>query len=287
MTRVIHTARELREYVTMTKRNRFSLGFVPTMGALHDGHLSLVHRSVQDNDCTIVSVYVNPLQFGEGEDFESYPRTLDTDVGICEEANADVVFAPTVREMQRPGRSTVVVVRGVTEEFEGARRPRHFEGVATIVTTLLNMVQPDRAYFGQKDYQQTLVIRRLVSDLAVPVEVVVCPIVRDEDGLALSSRNRSLSPEDREEALRLPQALARAEQLANEGERDANRLRAAMVEMTASVRDDVLLDYADVVDPDTLIPLETIETRALLIAVLRVGTTRLLDNVVVRTGGVA
>lgn len=281
MTRVLKSLGEMREWASAAKRNRFSVGFVPTMGALHDGHRSLMRRSWPENDRTVVSIYVNPLQFLPGEDFEKYPRTFERDLAACEAEKVDVVFAPDVREIRPPDLSTRIVVGGVSETFEGARRPGHFDGVATIVATLFHAVQPDRAYFGQKDYQQTVVIRRMVRDLAMPVDVVVCPIVRDPDGLAMSSRNVYLSPAHREEALRLPRALEAAERAAAAGERDASRLRALMADAMTSPRDDVRPDYADVVDPDSLAPLARIEGRAVLLAVLRCGPVRLLDNRIV------
>jgi pantoate--beta-alanine ligase len=285
MTRVVRDPDEIGEYVDMLRRNRISCGFVPTMGALHEGHASLIRRSVQANDRTVVSVYVNPLQFGDGEDFERYPRTFDNDLAACEREGADVLFAPSVKDMQPPGRTTMVSVAGVTEDFEGARRPGHFDGVATIVTRLFNVVRPDRAYFGQKDYQQTVVIRRLVRDLAFPVQVVVCPIVRDADGLALSSRNRYLSDEDRAVALRLPWALAEAERRVLEGETDGDAIRAGLAEDLDAEREDVVAEYADLVDPDSLVPLDSLQGHGVLLAVLRVAGTRLLDNRIVAPPG--
>jgi pantoate--beta-alanine ligase len=287
VTRIVRDCDELRRHVRMLRKNRFTVGFVPTMGALHDGHRSLMRRSYKDNDRTIVSVYVNPLQFGAGEDFERYPRDLDKDVAACRAEQVDVVFAPSAAQMNPPGRTTMVRVDGVSEDYEGAERPGHFAGVATIVATLFNLVQPDRAYFGQKDYQQTVVIRRMVKDLAVPVEIAVCPIVRDADGLAMSSRNVYLSAEDRKEALRLPQALVRAERHVLDGETSAARLRKLMRAAMRSKRADVTIDYADVVHPDTLVPLGEVAGHAVLLAVLRVGRVRLLDNRVVAPPGVA
>lgn len=287
MTRVIRDRDEMRRYVRMLRKNRFSIGFVPTMGALHEGHRSLMRRSFKENDRTIASVYVNPLQFGPGEDFERYPRDLDKDVGICRGESVDIVFAPSAAQMNPPGRTTSVRVAGVSEDYEGAERPGHFDGVATIVATLFNVVQCDRAYFGQKDYQQTVVVRRMAQDLAIPAEIVVCPIVRDPDGLALSSRNVYLTPEDRKEALRLPHALVKAEQHVLEGETDCARLRKLMRAAMRSKRDDVKIGYADVVHPETLVPLGKLEGHAVLLAVLRVGRTRLIDNRVVAPPGTA
>jgi pantoate--beta-alanine ligase len=287
VTRVISDRHEIRDFVRMLKKNHISLGFVPTMGALHEGHRSLMRRSFKDNDRTIVSVYVNPLQFGPSEDFERYPRDLEKDVAQCRAEKVDVVFAPTVAQMNPPGRTTSITVAGVSEDYEGAERPGHFSGVATIVATLFGVVQPDRAYFGQKDYQQTVVVRRMVQDLAMPVDVVVCPIVRDPDGLALSSRNVYLSADDRKEALRLPAALVKAEHAVLGGETSCEKLKEMMEAAMRSKRADVGIDYADVVHPETMVPLGEITGHAVLLAVLRVGRTRLLDNRVVAPPGTA
>ncbi len=287
MTRVMRSCDEVRAYARMLQRNQFSTGFVPTMGALHEGHRSLMRRSFRENDRTIVSIYVNPLQFGPAEDFERYPRNLEKDVDACRAEKVDVVFAPTVAEMQPPGRTTTVRVGAVTEEFEGALRPGHFDGVATIVAMLLHLVQPDRSYFGQKDYQQTVVVRRMVRDLAFPGEIVVCPTLRDPDGLAMSSRNVYLSAEDRKEALRLPAALRKVEQAVLQGETDGDKLRRVLRTALRSKRDDVKADYADLVHTETLVPLANLEGHGVLIAVLRVGNTRLIDNLVVAPPGTA
>jgi len=285
VTRVVRDPAELGEFVDMLRRNRISCGFVATMGALHDGHASLVRRSVHENDRTIVSVYVNPLQFGEGEDLEAYPRSLDDDVALCERERADIIFAPSVKDMQPPGSATVVTVRGISDDFEGALRPGHFDGVATVVARLFNLVRPDRAYFGQKDFQQTVVVRRMVADLGFPVAVVVCPIVRDAAGLALSSRNRYLSDDQRAIALRLPNALEAAEVLVLQGERSGDVIRALLAEALASPEDDVEVEYADLVEPSTLSPIVRLSGHGVLLAVLRVGTTRLLDNRIVAPPG--
>ena len=287
MTRLVRDVAEMRRYVRMLRRNGISIGFVPTMGALHAGHRSLMSRSFRDNDRTVVSVYVNPLQFGPGEDYERYPRDIDRDLEACRAERADVVFAPSAAEMNPPGRTTSVQVAGVSEDFEGAERPGHFDGVATIVATLLNLVGPDRAYFGQKDYQQTVVVRRMVRDLAIPVEVVICPILRDPDGLAMSSRNVYLTADDRKEALRLPKSLAKAEEAVLGGETDCDRLRKLMRAGMRSKREDVVVNYADVVHPETLVPLGTLDGHGVLLAVLRVGRTRLLDNRIVAPPGTA
>lgn len=285
MTRVIRDVEDLRQYVTMARRNRFSVGFVPTMGALHEGHRSLIRRSWTENDRTIVSIYVNPLQFLPGEDLDRYPRPFEKDVAACTEEKADVVFAPSVQTMQPPGRSTVVKVEGVAHDYEGRARPGHFDGVATIVASLFHLVQADRAYFGQKDFQQTVVVRRMVRDLQIPVQIVVCPTVRDADGLAMSSRNVYLSAADRAEALRLPRAIRAAEKAVLAGETGGDRIRSILRDALASPRQDVRIDYADLVHPDTLVSLPRLEGHGVVLAVLRVGNVRLLDNAVVAPPG--
>lgn len=287
MTRVVRSVDELRDYVDWARRNRYSIGFVPTLGALHEGHLSLMRRSWDDNDLSVVSIYVNPLQFGPDEDLERYPRDLEGDLAKCESAHVDVVFAPTRATMLPPGSCTTVHVAGVTSDFEGALRPGHFDGVATVVARLLALAEPDRAYFGRKDYQQTVVIRRMVRDLGFRTEVVVCPTQRDADGLALSSRNAYLTPEDREQALLLPRALEAAEAAIAGGETDGDVLRDLMADAMESDREDVEVEYADLVHPDTLQPLPAIETRGVLLGALRVGATRLIDNRPVERPGTA
>lgn len=285
MTHLIRELDDLRDYVAMARRNEYSIGFVPTLGALHEGHLSLVERAWQENDLTVVSVYVNPLQFDEDADLERYPRDLDGDFAKCEAAKVHAVFAPTRATMLPPGSTTEVHVGGVTTEFEGALRPGHFDGVATVVARLFALVQPTRAYFGQKDYQQTVVVRRMVRDLGFDLDVVVCPTQRDDDGLALSSRNVFLSPEQRAEGLRLPRALAAAAEAVEAGETSGERLRLIMAAELDSPNAEVEVDYAELVHPDTLQPLPELLTHGVLLGALRVGTTRLLDNRIVTRPG--
>lgn len=285
MIHVFHEPDELRSYVEMLRRNRISVGCVPTMGALHEGHAALIRRSYRENDRTVVTVFVNPLQFEGNGAFEAYPRDLEADVAVCRDAQASVVFAPTVQALQPPGRTTLVHVDGVSHDYEGAVRKRYFEGAATICATLFNLVQPDRAYFGQKDYQQTVVVRRMVQDLHFPLDVVVCPTVRDDDGLALSSCNEVLSDAERDEALRLPRALAEVERAVLAGESDADVLRTLLREGLESPLETVNVDYADIVHPDTLVPLATVSSRAVALAGLRVSGTRLLDNVLLAPPG--
>ncbi len=274
------TARDMRVWSDAERRNGRTVGFVPTMGALHHGHASLVRAARAACDRVVVSIFVNPTQFGPHEDFERYPRALDADRALCEREGADVVFAPTVPEVYPPGDETVVDVGLLGAVLCGASRPGHFRGVATVVAKLFVMVNPHRAYFGQKDYQQTVVIRRLVEDLRLPVEVVVCPTVRDQDGLAASSRNTYLSPEERKRALRVPAALAEAERLIKAGERSGGKIR-DVLEVFLSSGAAVKVDYVAVVHPDTLQPLERLAGRVVVALAAWVGKTRLIDNVVI------
>ena len=253
-----------------------SVGFVPTMGALHEGHLSLVRAAQADTDVVVVSIFVNPLQFGANEDLDRYPRQLEADRALLEPLGVDLLFHPRAERFTPPGRLTTVRVEGLTDVLEGATRPGHFDGVSTIVTKLFNVVQPDRAYFGEKDFQQLAVIRRMAEDLDQPVEVVGCPIVRDPDGLAMSSRNAYLTPQQRQDALALSAAL-RAVAAVWIG--DADSARRELV-ATLSTAPNVRLDYAEVVDPVTLEPLEgVVQGPAQALVAAWVGDTRLIDNV--------
>jgi len=272
--RVVHTIAEVR---AIRRALPGTWGFVPTMGYLHEGHLSLVRRARAENDHVAVSIFVNPTQFGPHEDYDRYPRDLERDLRLLEPLGVDLVFAPPVEEMYPPGFQTWVIVEEVSRPLEGASRPGHFRGVATVVAKLLNIVQPDRAYFGQKDAQQAVVIRRMVRDLNIPVEIVVCPTVREPDGLAMSSRNTYLSPEERRAATVLFRALQAARARYEAGERDAERLREAMREV---IRAEPLarLDYVSVADPETLQELSRVEGRALLSLAVYIGRTRLIDN---------
>jgi pantoate--beta-alanine ligase len=250
------------------------------MGALHHGHASLVRAARAACDQVVVSIFVNPTQFGPNEDFERYPRVFEPDRALCEREGADVIFAPTIPEVYPPGGETFVDVGALGTVLCGASRPGHFRGVATVVTKLFVMVNPHRAYFGQKDYQQTVVIRRLVEDLRLPVEVAVCPTVRDPDGLAASSRNVYLSPEERKRAFLVPAALAEAERLIKAGERSGGKIR-DVLEVFLSSGGTVKVDYVAVVHPDTLQPLERLAGRVVIALAAWVGKTRLIDNVVI------
>jgi pantoate--beta-alanine ligase len=251
------------------------LGLVPTMGYLHEGHLSLMARARADGGPVAASIFVNPTQFGPNEDLARYPRDLPRDLALLEAAGVDLVFAPEPAEIYPPGFDTAIVIGGVTEGLEGAVRPGHFAGVATVVAKLFNIVQPTRAYFGQKDAQQSVVIRKLVRDLDMPVQVIVAPTVREPDGLALSSRNSYLTAAERAQAPGLYRALCAAKAAFDGGERDAEALRAAMRQEL----DGFTVDYVSVADADTLRELDRVEGPALASLAARLGTTRLIDNI--------
>ncbi|MDY6907141.1 MAG: pantoate--beta-alanine ligase [Chloroflexota bacterium] len=255
-----------------------SVGFVPTMGYLHEGHLELVRRARRENVNVVVSIFINPAQFGPREDLGQYPRDTERDLGLLKNERIGTVFMPSAEEVYPPGFATWIDVEGVTERLEGAARPGHFRGVATVVAVLLNIVGPDRAYFGEKDAQQLVVIRRMVSDLHMSPDVVAVPTVREADGLAMSSRNVYLGPEERAAAPVLWRALCRARELYDGGERRAQRLRR---EMTRLVKAEPLarIDYVSVAHPETLEELEEAEGRALASLAVRIGKTRLIDNV--------
>jgi len=274
---------EVIETIDEMKRLRQQLaepvGFVPTMGYLHEGHLALVKRARAENTSVVVSIFVNPTQFGPREDFTKYPRDLEHDLALLEKEQADIVFMPSTNEMYPPQFNSWVEVGKLTERLEGASRPSHFRGVTTVVAKLFNIVQPTRAYFGQKDAQQLLVIKKMVADLNMNLEIVAVPTVREPDGLAMSSRNTYLKPEERRAATVLHEALTLAQQLWSQGERDAERLRQ---EMTALIEKEPLatIDYVSVADAQTLDELDTVNPPALVSLAVKIGKTRLIDNVV-------
>ena len=259
------------------------LGFVPTMGYLHDGHLSLVRCAKRDNASVAVSIFVNPTQFGPNEDLESYPRDLARDLAMLEAEGVNLVWTPTAEVMYPPGFQTWVEVEKITKVLEGARRPGHFRGVTTVVAKLFNGVQPQRAYFGQKDAQQARVIQRMAQDLTYPIEIVVCPIHREPDGLAMSSRNTYLNPAERQAATVLYRALSAAKAAFQAGERDANALRKIM-EDTINAEPLARLQYVSCADPDTLEEIHGKAEKALLSMAVYVGKTRLIDNMLLGTG---
>ncbi len=275
---VVTTVQDARDWTRAAQRAGRTVGVVPTMGALHAGHLSLVEAAKAECDLAVTTIFVNPTQFAPGEDFERYPRNLQADLELLASVGTDLVFAPAVADMYPPGHSTFVEVEGVSRPLEGAHRPTHFRGVATIVLKLFQALPADRAYFGQKDFQQTLVIKRMTADLDLPIEIRVCPIVREPDGLAMSSRNRYLAADERRRALVLSQSLAEAQQLVAAGERDAAAILAKLRPMFAA--ENVPLDYLVLADPDTLANKPRIDGPTVLAIAARVGTTRLIDNAV-------
>lgn len=284
--RIVRTVSELRSALAPARHRGLTIGLVPTMGALHNGHLSLVRHARGECDVVVVTLFVNPAQFNEGADLERYPRREADDAELARAAGADVLFAPSVEEVYPPGFATAVEVFGVSERLEGlARGAAHFRGVSTVVTKLLCMALPDVAYFGQKDAQQVLVIRRLVADLNLPVRVVALPTVREADGLAMSSRNALLDAGERERALALPAALRAAETLAAGGERSAAALLDAAREAMRAF--DVEPEYLELVDAHTLEPLDALADEALLALAARVGQVRLIDNVTLRASAAA
>jgi pantoate--beta-alanine ligase len=255
-----------------------TIGLVPTMGALHEGHLSLVREARRMCDVVVVSVFVNPAQFGPGEDFESYPRDLTKDTALLTDYNVDFIFAPPIEEIYPKGFASYVNVEGLAEQLEGAARPGHFRGVATIVTILLNVVRPDFAFFGQKDAQQAVIIRRLVRDLAFDSEIIVLPTVREDSGLAMSSRNLYLKPDEHDAATVIHRALAKAKETYKAGERSVPKL-ADLVRTMIEAEPRARVDYVSITDADTLEKLDRLDERPVLIAVAAyVGKTRLIDN---------
>lgn len=254
------------------------LGFVPTMGALHEGHASLVRRSAAENARTLVSIFVNPAQFGPNEDLAKYPRTLEADLKLCEQAGADAVFTPNNQLMYPPGFCSWVTVEGLGDRLCGASRPGHFKGVTTVVSKLFHIVQPTRAYFGQKDAQQALILRRMVHDLDMPLELIVCPIVREPDGLAMSSRNRYLSEDERRRAVGLSKALFEVQRMFEAGTRTTAVLRGQLIITLEEYVDK--LDYAELVSAESLQPVIEISGPTLVAVAAWVGGTRLIDNVI-------
>jgi pantoate--beta-alanine ligase len=280
--KTIRTIAEMRAELTQPRAEQHRIGLVPTMGSLHDGHVSLIHRAREESDVVVMSLFVNPTQFNESADLLAYPRDEARDAELAAQAGVDIMFAPEPQEIYPPGFELTVRVGGVTEVLEGESRGRaHFDGVTTVVTKLFNIVQPHAAYFGQKDAQQCAVIRKLVRDLSLPVRIEVCPTVRDPDGLALSSRNVQLSPQERLQALSLSRALTAAAAAAMAGARNAEAVRIA----AQGILDDagVRTEYFQLVDPDTLVPVDRIDGPVLALVAAQVGRTRLIDNQLLTT----
>ena len=263
------------------RKQKRPLGLVPTMGALHEGHLSLVRAAKAQCQAVAVSIFVNPTQFGPTEDLSKYPRTFERDCELLEKEGVDLIFAPAAEEMYPAGASTFVTVAGLSERLDGKSRPGHFRGVTTVVSKLFHIVEPDKAFFGQKDAAQVAVIRRMVRDLDLPIEIVVCPIVREPDGLAMSSRNVYLDPERRKTALVLSRSLRRIFETFEKGEKNSSTLIATGKNVIAE-EPDARLDYFEIVDPNTLEPVSEIQGPTLVAVAAYVGTTRLIDNVVLQ-----
>lgn len=277
---IIRTIEELRPILKGWRREGLSVGLVPTMGYLHDGHKSLIVKAVSENDKVVVSDFVNPTQFGAGEDLDSYPRDIERDAAICEAAGADLIFHPKPEEMYFADSCTFVDMDRLTKGLCGKTRPTHFRGVCTVVSKLFHIVTPDRAYFGQKDAQQLAVIRRMVRDLNFDVEIIGCPIVRETDGLAMSSRNTYLNTEERKAALILHKSLVLGKEMAKQGERGVKKVKAAIL---ANMETEPLarVDYVEIVHPDTLEEIERIDGPALAAAAVYIGKTRLIDNLLI------
>lgn len=274
---LVKTRRHLREALAQLRRDGRTVGLVPTMGALHQGHLSLVRASVRACEATVVTIFVNPTQFAPGEDFEKYPRSLDADVEKLAAEGADLVFAPDARAIYRGGHSTFVEPPAVAAALEGKCRPGHFRGVCTVVLKLFHLIPADVAFFGRKDYQQSLVIRRMVEDFDLPIQIRVCPTVREVDGLAMSSRNEYLSPDERRRALAISQALQKAKNLRAAGEHDAQRV---LDDMRQILNDAGItrIDYVALADPETLENRPTLDEPCVALIAAYVGKTRLIDN---------
>lgn len=277
--KVIDTVAALRQHLRPHRLAGQSIGLVPTMGYLHEGHLSLVRAARQACDVMVMSIFVNPLQFGPNEDFATYPRELARDLNLARAAGVDIVFTPGIEEMYPAGFQSEVVVHKLTAPLCGAARPRHFNGVTTVVAKLFNMVGPDYAYFGQKDYQQAVVIQSMVADLNMPLQVVICPTVREADGLAMSSRNAYLSPAERQAALVLVGALRLAEERISAGERQGKALETILRAYIAG-QPHARIDYVAVCDPQTLLGVDVLPEKVLVALAVYIGTTRLIDNAV-------
>ncbi len=278
--KIVKTIKEVRAEVKQWKKEGLSVGLVPTMGFLHEGHKSLMERAVKENDRVVVSDFVNPTQFGPNEDLASYPRDLDRDAKLCESAGVTLLFNPEPEEMYYENKTTSVHMEGLTKELCGKSRPIHFDGVCSVVSKLFNIVTPDRAYFGQKDAQQLAVIKRMVRDLNFDIEIVGCPIIREADGLAKSSRNTYLSESERKAAVILSQSLQVGKELIAQGETDAVKIKNAIVK---KIETEPLakIDYVEVVDAENIVPVEKIDNNTLIAMAVYIGKTRLIDNMIV------
>lgn len=277
---IAYTVKEVRKQVKAWRKEGLSVGLVPTMGYLHEGHASLIKKAVEDNDRVVTSIFVNPTQFAPTEDLEAYPRDMEKDSKLCETLGVDLIFHPEPEEMYAPDFCTWVDMDVLSKTLCGKSRPIHFRGVCTVVSKLFHIVTPDRAYFGQKDAQQLAIIRRMVRDLNMDIEIVGCPIVREEDGLAKSSRNTYLNEEERKAALILSQSIFLGQKMVQEGETDAAKIKAAMVEKIQS-EPLARIDYVEIVDGLSMQPVDTVQSPTLAAIAVYIGKTRLIDNFIV------
>ena len=276
--RIISSVSEMQSYADSLRKEGMTIGFVPTMGALHEGHLSLIRKSIDSSDKTILSIFVNPTQFSPSEDFGKYPKDFERDEKMAEELGVDIIFYPAKEAIYPNGYSTYTIVEGLSDQLEGKSRPSHFKGVTTVVNKLFNIVKPHVAFFGQKDAQQALIIKRMITDLNMDIDIVVCPTIREDDGLALSSRNSLLSPEARKEAVFIHQALKEAESLHLNGTQKSEILIQKITDTynSASI---ARIDYVAIVDSETLLPVESTKKGALVTVAVFFDSTRLIDNI--------
>lgn len=280
--KVIRSVKEMCAYAQVKRREGKKIGFVPTMGALHSGHLSLINKARKESDVVVISIFVNPIQFGPKEDFRRYPRNFSEDRRIAEKAGVDVLFFPSTQGIYPQGYCTYIRVEGLSNKLCGAFRPTHFQGVATVVAKLFNIVQPDIAYFGQKDFQQVVIIKRMVEDLNIPVKIKSLPIVREKDGLAMSSRNRYLNEQEREKARILFQSLQLARRLVEGGERRAEAVVRQMKRVIRERVPEARIDYVSIVDPKSLEEVSKIKKKVLVAVALWIGKARLIDNMLIK-----
>ena len=278
---LVKTIQQVRQKVSDARKMGKTIGFVPTMGALHTGHASLIEAAAKKTDFVVVSIFVNPTQFGPNEDFDSYPRTIDADSSLCEAAGADLIFAPEVNEMYPSKLLSWVIVDDITNYLCGLSRPEHFKGVATVCMKLFNVVMADFAFFGQKDAQQVVVIKRMVKDLNMPLEIISCPTIRESDGLAISSRNKYLSPKEREIATCLYKSLCRCRDMIASGIKDSQQIIKEMKEIL-EISPIVSLDYISLVDTESLEDLQIVTSEVLVAVAARVGSARLIDNMIIK-----
>lgn len=277
---VVTTIEAVREHVVAARKNGKKIGLVPTMGAFHLGHIALIERAVKDCDFVVVTIFVNPTQFGPGEDFQEYPRSFDADLEVCRKTGVDLVFAPGTEQMYRAENLTSINVEKLTEPLCGRFRPRHFRGVTTICAKLFNIVQPDIAFFGQKDAQQAIVIKRMVTDLNMPLKIVLCPTVRDPDGLALSSRNKYLTQQQRKDATLIYKSLQKCEKMVEAGVTNTEEIIARM-RAILNQAPSINIEYVSIVDAETLQNLDHITGKILAAVAVKIGSARLIDNILV------